>query len=118
MGKSLSLTVYPLGTAAIYISYERTTVTGCLDYSIGRILPGTAIVNAQKREKRVRRRRFQSLLIIIEAKTQSQCGGARAQLLTYLACLRQSRICGRRTDTSVYGVASDGLLIRLCDDHT
>jgi hypothetical protein len=34
----------------------------------------------------------------------------RAQLFTYLACLRQSRIHRCRTDTSVYGVASDGYL--------
>ena len=31
-----------------------------------------------------------------------------SQLITYLACLHQSRVWGRRTDASVYGVASDG----------
>ncbi|KAF8344475.1 hypothetical protein F5887DRAFT_1062102 [Amanita rubescens] len=32
-----------------------------------------------------------------------------AQLVVYLACLRQSRVNGGRSDTSVYGVATDGL---------
>ena len=96
----------PLGptTVSSTSSYKRLTVTGRLDYSIGRMLGGTA-VNDQKR----RVRRFQSLLIIVEAKAHRAVDQAAKQLLlTYLACLRQSRVRGHRTDTSVYGVASDG----------
>jgi len=55
-------------------------------------------------------RRFQSLLIIIEAKKYRAVDQAAAQLLTYLACLRESRIRRCRTDSSVYGVATDGYL--------
>ena len=78
-------------------------VTGRLDYGIGRVLPGSH-TNRQKQ----RARRFQSLLLILEAKGQHTPGPARAQLLTYMGSLHESRIRNRRSDTSVYGVGSDG----------
>jgi hypothetical protein len=56
------------------------------------------------------RRCFQSLLVIITAKAQCAVGPALSQLLTYLACLCQSWLQRRRTDASVYGIASDGYI--------
>jgi len=91
-------------TATSSTSAHERTITGRLDYSIGRVLAG--IVVAQ--EWRIHR--FQSFLIIIGAKTSRDVDKAKAQLLIYLACLRQSRVRARRTDTSVYGVASNGYL--------
>jgi hypothetical protein len=79
-----------------------------LDYSICRILRHTA-GDAQKQ----RARRFQSLLIIVEAKAQRAVNEALPQLLTYLACLHQSRLRRNRTESSVYGVASDGYLTHI-----
>ena len=70
-----------------------------MDYGIGRILIG----DAQKR-------RFQSLLVIVDAKTSRAVDEALPQLLAYLACLCQSRLQGGRCDASVYGVASDRFL--------
>lgn len=82
-----------------------TVVTGRLDYGIGRVLKHTA-GDAQKQ----RTRRFQSFLVIVEAKAQRAVNDAIPQLLAYLACLRQSRLRRHRTDASVFGVASDGYL--------
>ena len=80
-------------------SPSTATVTGRLDYCIGRVLPETR-----------RRRRFQSLLVIVEAKAQRAVGQALPHLLAYLACLRQSRLQQNRTYASVYGISSDGYL--------
>jgi hypothetical protein len=79
------------------------TVSGRLDYGIGRIIKH----NDGKAEDE-RRRRFQCLLVIVQAKVQYGAGLALPQLLTYLACLRQSRLQRKRTDASAYGVVSDG----------
>ena len=78
-----------------------TIISGCVDYGIGRVLIG----DAQKL-------RFQSLLVIVEAKTSYGVDEALPQLLAYLACLHQSRQRRGRHDASVYGVASDGFLFR------
>jgi hypothetical protein len=82
-----------------------TVVTGRLDYGIGRVLMSTTKATALRL-----RSRFQSLLVIVEAKAQRAVGAALPQLLVYLACLRQARLQRRRTDASVYGVASDGYI--------
>jgi len=91
-----------------------TIVTGRLDYSIGRVLAGTG-GNIQLQ----RNRRFQSCLVIVKAKMKDTMSSGLAQLLAYLACLRQSRIRRHRTNSSVYGVASDGyafVFVTITDD--
>lgn len=80
---------------------SRVTVTGRLDYGIGRVIDANSAETQQ-------RRRFQSFLVIVEAKVQFSVGQALPQLLAYLACLHQSRRQRNRTDASVYGVSSDG----------
>ncbi|KIL64202.1 hypothetical protein M378DRAFT_628576 [Amanita muscaria Koide BX008] len=84
-------------------SPQRLSVSGRLDYGIGRTLSRAGSAEAQ------RRRRFQCLLVIIEAKAEGAVGMALPQLLVYLVCLRHSRLERNRTDASVYGVSSDGL---------
>jgi len=68
-----------------------TAVTGRIDHGIGFVS---------------RNHSFYTLLFIVEAKPYDQ---ATLQLVVYLACIRQSRIQRGRTDTSVYGLASDGV---------
>ncbi len=54
-------------------------------------------------------RRFHSLLLCVGAKIKDNLGSAYGQLVTYLASLRESRINRGKTNSSVYGVATDGL---------
>ncbi|KAF5379526.1 hypothetical protein D9615_006508 [Tricholomella constricta] len=54
-------------------------------------------------------RLFHSLILCVEAKFHGSIFHAFTQLVVYLACLRQSRSNRGRSDTSVYGVATDGL---------
>lgn len=75
-----------------------TVITGRIDYGIGRVLSDTAS-----------RKRFQSLVLVVEAKADGYVDSTLPQLLVYLASIRQSRKARGRSDTSVYGVASDGL---------
>jgi len=101
--------VHPRSTSA-----SRVTVTGRLDYGIGRV------INANGAETH-QRRRFQSFLVIIEAKAEFSVGHAIPQLLAYLACLHQSRRQRNRTDASVYGVSSDGyqfIFLAITNDGT
>jgi hypothetical protein len=72
----------------------------------GRVNHGVGIVI---RSKKAPNRLFHSLLLCVEAKSYGSLVNALAQLVVYLACLRQSRINRGRSDTSVYGVATDGL---------
>jgi len=81
---------------------SRLTVSGRLDYGIGRVIKHASRAEIQ------RRRRFQCFLVIVEAKAQFAVGKALPQLLVYLACLHQSRLQRNRTNASVYGVSSDG----------
>ena len=78
---------------------RRTVVTGRVDHGIGRKLslqdPG--------------KRRFQSLLLLVEAKRTEELSKAIIQLLVYLGSLRQIRLSRGRRDVTVYGFASDGL---------
>jgi hypothetical protein len=83
-------------------SPSRLTVSGRLDYGIGRVIKHASWAGTQ------RRRRFQCFLVIVEAKAQFAVGQAIPQLLAYLACLHQSRLQRSRTDASVCGVSSDG----------
>ena len=72
----------------------------------GRVDHGVGIV---MRSKKASNRLFHSLLLCVEAKSQGSIFSALAQLVVYLACLRQSRINRGRSNTSVYGLATDGL---------
>ena len=54
-------------------------------------------------------RRFHSLLLCVEAKVKGDVESAYGQLVVYLASLRESRINRGRSDSSVYGIATDGL---------
>jgi hypothetical protein len=74
-----------------------TTINGCVDYGIGRNL----LTDSYTHHKQ-----FQSLLLLVEA---SQADAALPQLLAYLASIHHSRQMCKRSDTSVYGVASDGI---------
>ncbi|KAM6493369.1 hypothetical protein JOM56_011503 [Amanita muscaria] len=53
--------------------------------------------------------RFQPSACLGKAKFTGTLFSALSQLVVYLACLRQSRINRRRSNTSVFGVATDGL---------
>lgn len=79
---------------------KKTTITGRIDYGIGRVLSSDSDTASRKR--------FQSLVLVIEAKADGWMAKALPQLLVYLASIRQSREARGRSDTSVYGVASDG----------
>jgi hypothetical protein len=74
-------------------------VGGRVDHGIGIVI----------RSKKTPNRLFHSLLLCVEAKFHGSLFNAFAQLVVYLACLRQSRSNRGRSDTSVYGVATDGL---------
>jgi hypothetical protein len=78
-------------------------VSGRVDHGIGRVLKSRA-KNAPEQLKR----RFHSLLLIVEAKFERSVDQALPQLLVYLASLHQSRLQRKRSDASVYGLASDG----------
>jgi hypothetical protein len=78
-------------------------VGGRVDHGIGRILK-TRVKDAVDQRKR----RFYSLLLLVEAKFDNSVNHALVQLIVYLASLRQSRLQRNRLDASVYGLASDG----------
>jgi hypothetical protein len=91
-------------------------VGGRVDHGIGLVL---------KPEYRAaideRKRRFYSLLLLVEAKIYKNVASAMTQLIVYLASLRQSRVQQKRTDTSVYGLASDGfvfIFVKISHDGT
>ena len=69
-----------------------------MNYGIGIVTFGRKVFN----------RCFHSLLIVVEAKAKDHLEVAFPQLVVYLACLRQARKARRRSDCSVYGIASDG----------
>ncbi|KAF8346750.1 hypothetical protein F5887DRAFT_960853 [Amanita rubescens] len=71
----------------------KTVVYGRVDYGVG------------IRSNRL----FYSLLLCVEANFHGNLDNVLTQLVVYLACLRQSRVNGGRSDTSVHGVATDGL---------
>ena len=52
---------------------------------------------------------FHSLMLCVEAKIKGNLETAYGQLVTYLACLRESRINRGKHDSSVCGAATDGL---------
>ena len=76
-----------------------TVVSGCVDHSIGRVLDPTP---------QNRKRRFQSLLLAVEAKKMHNLDLALPQLVVYLASIRESHLSQGQSDASVYGIASDG----------
>jgi len=91
-------------------------VGGRVDHGIGRILKSPA-----KNATDQRKRRFYSLLLLVEAKFHGSVAQAIPQLIVYLAALRQSRLERNRTDTSLYGLASDGyvfVFLKISQDGT
>lgn len=81
------------------MEFVGTTVNGRVDHGIGRVVTST---NPKQR--------FQSLLLIVEAKTTINLSRATPQLVVYLGSIHQSRLQRNRRDATVYGVVSDGLL--------
>ena len=78
-------------------------VNGHVDIGIGRILRSPT-TSATKQP----RRRFQSLLLIMEANVARGVDQVLPQLFVYLASLCQSQLQRGRSNASVYGAASDG----------
>ncbi|KAG2366845.1 hypothetical protein BDR07DRAFT_1352102 [Suillus spraguei] len=87
-------------------SRSHKTVFGCVDYAVGHAFlhwePGNLFSD----------KRFQSLILIVQAKVGSTVYCIVPQLLVYLACIRQSREARGRSDTTVYGAASNGYFWR------
>ncbi len=71
-------------------------------HGLGRILP------CRDPMKPLSKRRFQTLLVVVEVKPPYNFISSFPQLVVYLAALHQSRLRRKRSDTSVYGVLSDG----------
>jgi hypothetical protein len=82
-----------------------TVVNGRVDYGIGRVVPHSDDSDDMKKQPK---RRFQSLLLVVEAKTAFNLIRALPQLVVYLASIHQSRLQRRRRNATVYGVVSDG----------
>jgi len=81
-----------------------TVVNGTVDRGIGRALPYSCHdIPAQGQPTR----RFQSLLLFVEAKTFN-INDALPQLVVYLASIHQSRLQRNRPNATVYGTVSDG----------
>ncbi|SRR6266576_1032734 len=74
----------------------QTIVSGRVDHDIGIVL------GANEDRKRL----LYSLLLCVEAKVYNTLDDALAQLVVYLACLRQSRVNRGRSNASVHGVAT------------
>jgi len=91
---SLTHAINPIPTIS-----KDTVVGGRVDHSVGITF----------RSKKAPNRLFHSLLLCVNAKSHGNLFNASAQLVVYLACLRQSRVNRGRSDTSVYGVVADGL---------
>jgi hypothetical protein len=81
----------------------KTIIGGRIDHGVGIVIKSTS------KTKVPGNRLFHSLLLCVEAKFHGILNDALAQLVVYLACLRQSRINRGRSNTSVCGVATDGL---------
>ena len=88
------------------VSFTHTIPTTPKAIVGGRADHGVGIV---VRSKKVPNRLFHSLLLCLEAKFSGGLDNALAELVVYLACLRQSRKNRGRSNTSVYGVRTDGL---------
>ena len=87
------------------MSFTHKTASGQLLIK-GRVDHGVGLVLS--RHPRVRRTRFESLLLAVQAKADLGPDGAVPQLAAYLASLREIRLSKNRSNASVYGVASDG----------
>ena len=80
-------------------SFLGIVVNGRVDHEIGRVLiPGSGSPS---------KRRFQSLLVVVEAKTACNLTEVIPELVVYLGAPHQSRQQRNRRDCTVYGVASD-----------
>jgi hypothetical protein len=78
-------------------------VNGRVDHGIGRI-----VTHSRRDQTSQPKRRFQSLLLVVEAKTAFSLERALPQLVVYLGSLHQSRLRRGRSNATVYGVVSDG----------
>jgi hypothetical protein len=74
-------------------------VNGRVDHGIGRVVPYSPADT---------KRRFQCLLLVVEAKTAFNLTRALPELVVYLASIHQSRLQRQRGNATVYGVVSDG----------
>ena len=81
-----------------------TVVNGRIDHAIGRVLPSPGCRGSMNYSKR----RFRSLLLVVEAKTELNL----THVVVYLAFLHWSRRQHNRTDATVYGVISDGCMFQ------
>ena len=91
------------GKSAGSESFLGTIVNGRVDRAIGLVQPPSCHI-PMKRPKR----RFQSLLLVVQAEIPLSVDGALPELVVYLASLHQSRLQRNRSDATVYGVLSDG----------
>jgi hypothetical protein len=98
---SFSHTITSMDLSPSQSSYSGVKVNGRVDHGIGRAVASRNSPNKQ---------RFQSLLLLVEAKVQNSVGSAFTQLVVYLGALRQSRLSRNRSDASVYGMVSDGYI--------
>jgi hypothetical protein len=88
----------PTTPRTVIKSLTSKTIVG--DHGVGIVI---------RSRKKVPNRLFHSLLLCVEAKFHGSLSDALAQLVVYLACLRQSHLNRGRSNTSVYGIATDGL---------
>ena len=84
-------------------SFLGTIVNGRVDRGIGRVIPP-----GRRSAMKCPKRRFQSVLLVVEAKTTFNLDRALPQLVIYLASLHQSRLRRSRSDATIYGVVSNG----------
>lgn len=82
-----------------------TVVNGTVDRGIGRALPYSRHDIPARGQPT---RRFQSLLLFVEAKAMFNIDDALPQLVVYLASIHQSRLQRNRPNATVYGTISDG----------
>jgi len=102
----------PLKDIKVYCEISFThTITDALNESKGIVVGGRVDhgVGIACRSMNTPNRRFHSLLLCVEAKVKGNLESALGQLIVYLASLRRSRINRGKSDSSVYGVATDGL---------
>lgn len=91
-------TINPMPT--ISKTTPKTIIGGRVDHGVGIVI---------RSSKKVPNRFFHTLLLCVEAKRHGILSDAVAQLVVYLASLRQSRLNRGRSNASVHGIATDGL---------
>lgn len=92
---------HPINHTPTSFKFDGIVVRGRVDHGVGIII--------KSKRRKAPNRLFHSLLLCAEAKFEGRLSDALSQLVVYLASLRQSRVNRGRSDTSVYGIATDGL---------